>query len=67
MLIGGQIPSLQEPAIEYYFSAVDNNGSISLLPAKGPSEPFVVEVATRANPLPFSEDFILGEDEFFLT
>ena len=66
VLLSGQVPSLREPGLEYYFSAVDQNGAIALLPAKGPSDPFVVEVFPKTNALPFVEDFSLEDGEYSL-
>lgn len=70
-LWSGSIPAdeVAPPALEYYFKAEDASAdaAVSYLPVSTPSEqPFEVPVNTAALPLPFDEDFELGEGELFL-
>lgn len=53
-LAGDQVAA---PALEVYFKADDQVGAVSYLPAAGPQEPFVVDVARIGLPLPYTQGF----------
>lgn len=57
------------PALEYWFQAADNAevSTTAELPRGGEDDPFVVPVTVIGLPVPFYEDFELGEGETELT
>lgn len=57
------------PGLEYYFKAVDagETPATSWLPADNARDPFLLPVTVQGAPLPFVEDFELGEGEAELT